>query len=119
MCELYKIENIKGKMRSKFPESFICFFYDYNNLKNYISNLDNILDNIFDMVSLLYSNKDKFALYIRLHGYKQWIMIRITLNNLELSDIKDYLKTTLSNDNLYNIDIHNNKIIIAISKSIE
>lgn len=113
MCKLYKIDNIQNKMRSEFPGLFICFFYDYKNLKKYISDLDNILDNIFDIVSLLYSKKNKHAIYIRLHGYKKWIMIRITLDNLKLDDIN--LKRVLLNDSIYNVVIQNKKIIITIS----
>lgn len=118
MCKIKKIENMKNKMRRVFPKSSISFFYDYKNLKEYTNNLDNILNNIFCIVSLIYTIQNKSAIYIRLHGYKEWIMIRIASDNWGGGEIKDYLKIVVSSDSLYNVEMQNSNIVIVISKSI-
>lgn len=68
----YKIEE------NRCPKGSIEIFYDKENLKKYESRLGFVEKSLVEIVGYLYHHNNAMHLFIRVHGYKQWIVLRIS-----------------------------------------
>lgn len=108
------IQRVEKKIRKICPVCNIEWFYDQNNLQKAGNQL--FEDYIANLLKCLCAHDPN--LYIRIHWYKSWCVLRIAMRNCLPKKVIVQLKRELLNNDsvhLFDITYQNRKIIIKMA----
>lgn len=83
--------------KRRHPECKIELFYDINNMKKYYKRFRKIKKQFFEMLSIFYKYNCYMHIFIRLHGYKSWVIIRVSADfNLSQQALNELIELNIT-----------------------
>lgn len=81
------MQNYMDMIIEELSDYEIELFYDRTNMELYGKKVNQNYELITNLIKELYGEKARERIYIRMHGYKNWIIIRI-VGEWNLSEVK-------------------------------
>lgn len=86
------MQNYMDMIIEELSDYEIELFYDRTNMELYGKKVNQNYELITNLIKELYGEKARERMYIRMHGYKNWIIIRIVgewnLSEVKIADIQ-------------------------------
>lgn len=108
---------LRHKLKKDCPHCELEIFYDEKNLSKYEKRLESIIEDVIDIIKCICSYKSGICIYIRIHGYKQWCIFRIRVEDVFRKVFIDDLIKRRSKDrdsNMFNITKEHGATLIKI-----
>lgn len=85
-------EHLGSMLEAEFPDRKIHFLYDTANMKAYQDKYKQSAQIIRTLLMELLKSNNSDKIYVRLHGYKSWLVIRIALGEKPEGQVTDKIR---------------------------
>lgn len=102
----------------EFPDRKIYFLYDTANMKAYKDKYQQSVQIIRLLLRELLESTNSSKIYVRLHGYKSWLVIRIVLDEKSEGQVADKIREKCKEFNpeiLFDVSKNSCGFVIKIS----
>lgn len=77
---LTDLVELRGKLYKQYPKCQLEVYYDWENLVRYDAKIKRNKKKLFSLLSSLCRYKSGIRIYLRIHGYKGWLVVRVSVN---------------------------------------
>lgn len=85
-------DHIGSMLVTEFPDHKIHFLYDTANMKAYQDKYKQSAQIIRTLLMELLKNNNSDNIYVRLHGYKSWLVMRVALEEKPEEQVVDKIR---------------------------
>lgn len=107
-----------GILEDEFPDRKIYFLYDTANMIDYKDKYRQSAQLIRMLLREILRSNNSSKIYVRLHGYKSWLVIRITLDekpNGQVADVIQERCKELNSEMLFDASKNSHGLVIKVS----
>lgn len=100
---------MRSMLEADFPDCKIHFLYDAANMKAYQDKYKQSAQIVKTLLMELIKSNNSGKIYVRLHGYKSWLVIRIALDEKPEEQVADKIRKKCKR--------YNSEIMFDVSKN--
>lgn len=111
-------DHLGGILEDEFPDRKIYFLYDTANMKSYKDKYQQSAQIIRILLRELLKSNNSSKIYVRIHGYKSWLVIRIVLEEKPVEQVADKMREKCKEFNpeiLFDVSKNSCGFVIKIS----
>ena len=111
-------DHMGSMLETEFPNHNIHFLYDTANMKAYLDKYKQSAQIIRILLMELLKSNNSDKIYVRLHGYKSWLVIRIALEKKPEEQMADKIREKCKEFNpaiLFDVSENSCGFVIKIS----